>query len=300
VRLNLKLPDGDTLRLRLLHGRTDLVIHLFHGLEGSADAGYMQRAAAHFREQGHTLLAMNHRGAGEGRALASRTGHLGSTADLAAVIQAGRGLFPEHLHVAVGFSSGATILLLLLGRDQGLVQPDRAIAVSPLLDLERTSLRLGRGLNRIYDRCYVRRQNRRLLDLWEIGLLPVKPPGPKPATLRELDERYTGPAAGFSGRSDYYAQCSCGPYLAHIRVPTVILAAADDPFAPGGDLEQAALPPPVHLHLEPHGGHLGFLARNVPGHRWLDLALGHYVQALSAPGLVPPLAPRRPGSDGDV
>ena len=131
VRLNLKLPDGDTLRLRLLHGRTDLVIHLFHGLEGSADAGYMQRAAAHFREQGHTLLAMNHRGAGEGRGLASRTGHLGSTADLAAVIQAGRGLFPEHLHLAIGFSSGATTLLLLLGRDQGLVQPDRAIAVSP-------------------------------------------------------------------------------------------------------------------------------------------------------------------------
>ena len=36
----------------------------------------------------------------------------------------------------------------------------------------------------------------------------------------------------------------------------------------------------VHLHLEPTGGHLGYVSRDLPQYRWMDYALGHYLDAL--------------------
>src|SRR5512145_1515784 len=85
--LNLKLPDGDALRVLLARGTSRVVLHLFHGLGGSAAAGYMRRTALLFARQGHTILAINHRGAGEGRGLAAKPYHMGSTADMAAMLQ---------------------------------------------------------------------------------------------------------------------------------------------------------------------------------------------------------------------
>jgi predicted alpha/beta-fold hydrolase len=278
-RLNLKLPDGDALRIRLVRGSSNAVVYLFHGLGGSADSDYIRRMASRFWSQGHTVLAINHRGAGEGRGLAARPYHMGCTADLAALLQVGRGFFPEGLHVAMGFSLSATTLLLLLGRDhqQGLTLPDRAIAVNPCIDPERTSLRLAKGLNRIYDRRFVGLLRRWVQDRWEFGHSepPVTLPGG--ATLRDFDELYTAPAAGFRDRADYYAQCATGPHLAKIQIPTILLTSADDPFAPGTDLAGLPLAPAIHLHLEATGGHMGYLGHRVSGLRWMDYALDHYL-----------------------
>ncbi len=280
--LNLKLADGDALRILLARGSSAVVIHLFHGLSGSAEADYMRRASTLFASQGHTVLAINHRGAGEGRGLAAKPYHMGSTADMAAMLQVGRGLFPQHTHVAIGFSLSATVLLLLLGRDvrMDFAQPDLAIAVNPTADLDKASLRLARGFNRSYDLRFVSLLRKHLRELWEFGLLEQPIPIPRLATLREFDELYTAKAAGFRDRRDYYAQCACGPCLRTIQIPTVILTAADDPFAPAEDLDGAELSPAVHLHVEATGGHMGYLGRGVPGLRWLDYALDHYLREL--------------------
>ena len=69
--------------------------------------------------------------------------------------------------------------------------------------------------------------------------------------------------------------CSAGPRLGTIDRPTVILTAADDPFVPYESF--AHVPPHIHLHTEPVGGHMGYLDR---GGRWLDGALAAYVASL--------------------
>jgi uncharacterized protein len=279
-RLNLKLADGDALRVRMVRGASNVVIHLFHGLGGSAEADYIRRASALFVAQGHTVLAINHRGAGEGEGLAAKPYHMGSTADMAAMLQVGRGFFSDHTHVAIGFSLSASVLLLLLGRDAGLTQPDLAIAVNPAVDLERASLRLTRGFNRFYDLYYVLRLRKHVKRLWDFGLLP-RPVRVSPlATLREFDEIYTAKAAGFKDRHDYYSKCGCTGHLRAIQAPTVILTAEDDPFAPAEDLKDVELSPLVHLHVEGTGGHMGYVGRGVAGHRWLDYALDHYLKTL--------------------
>ena len=272
--VRLPLGDGDTLALQILPGTTGVAVHLFHGLGGSVEGHYMRRAAALFHAKGHTVLAANHRGAGAGQGLARNTYHSGATGDVAAVLEAGRARFPGQLQVAVGFSISANILLLLAGRDHQLTLPGRIIAVNPPADLEACSLRLVRGFNRVYDQYFVRRLRR------EVG--GRVPPGSLDAvrTLRDFDEAYTAAQAGFKDRADYYARCSCGPHLAGIQVPTVILTAADDPFAPAGDLARQPMAPAVHFHEEATGGHMGYMTRNLPGHRWLDYALEHYLAEL--------------------
>ena len=279
LRRTLALEDGDTLTMRTLPGTTGVSVLLFHGLGGSVEGHYMRRTAARLQARGHALMMVNHRGAGEGRGLARQPYHSGATRDLAAVLALGRDLFPGQLQVAVGFSISANMLLLLLGRDAHLGVPDRAIAVNPPVNLEACSQRLSSGFNRVYDQYFIRRLRR------EVMAQPGAAPLPAIRSLRAFDEVYTAPRAGFPTRLDYYDQCSCGPHLQGITVPTVILSAQDDPFAPAGDILAHAIAPAVHLHVEATGGHMGFVTRNLKDHRWLDYALEHYVEALA--GLKP-------------
>jgi hypothetical protein len=280
--LNVKLADGDALRIRLARGRSERVVTLFHGLGGSADRDYILRAAAHFFAAGDSVIAVNHRGAGEGRGLARRPYHSGATGDLAAVFQIARGLFSEHWHLGVGYSLSGNILLLLLGQDsqQRLAHPDAAIAVNPPADLDRSSLLLTQGLNRLYDLRFVRLLRAELRHRWELGLLDAPVVIPAFATLRDFDEFYTAKAAGFWDRSQYYARCACGPHLGRVRIPTVILSAEDDPLAPAADLRKYQLSSSIHLHVEAHGGHMGYVSRDHPDHRWLEPALLQYAAAL--------------------
>jgi predicted alpha/beta-fold hydrolase len=270
----LELPDGDALAMQYLEGTTGVAVHLFHGMAGSTEGHYMRRAAARFHALGHAVLATNHRGAGEGRGWSRDFYHGGSTADMAAAIVFGRKRFPRHIHVAIGFSISASILLLLMGRDAARGVPDRAIAVNPPVDLETCSRRMTTGFNRAYDKYFLNQIRR------EFQARPRMAPLRATATSRVFDAVYTASMAGFEDRDEYYTQCSCGPHLGRIQVPTVILTSEDDPFAPAKDLYRLPLAPAVHLHAERFGGHMGYLTQNLPDRRWLDYALEHYVEQL--------------------
>lgn len=275
----LDLGDGDALLLKALAGTSGRAVALFHGLGGGADRDYMLRAAAGFHAQGDSVIAVNHRGAGAGRGLARRPYHSGATADLSAVFRFGRARFPDCWHLAIGYSLSGNVLLLLLGREEANRSlPDAAIAVNPPADLDHCSRLLGRGWNRLYDLRFVRLMREDLRHRRALGLEAAAIPAF--ATLRDFDERFTAPAAGFRDRADYYARCACGPHLEGIRTPTVILSAEDDPFAPAADLRSCARSPWVHLHCEPTGGHMGYLSLGCPGRRWLEPALAHFAGEL--------------------
>ena len=269
----LEVEPGETLRLEVAPGHTDTVVIFFHGLGGHAGSSYLQRNAGLAAARGHGVIAVNHRGSGLGRGLARKPYHCGSTGDVAAVIGHARRRFPGKRILAVGFSLSAAMLVLLLGRDRHLEQPDAAMAVNPPGDLEACSQRLIRGLNRLYDRRFLR-----LLKAHVQGR-PDAPPLPPMATLRDFDECYTAPQAGFRDRADYYTQSSCGQHLAQVQTPLVLLTSKDDPFAPASDLGPVSAR--VHCHIEAHGGHCGFLGATPQGHlRWMDYAVDHYLAQL--------------------
>lgn len=279
---DIEVGDGD--RLRAFHepGTSGVLVMIFHGLSGNSSADYVRLAAKAAKRAGHSVLAVNHRGCGAGRGLARGLYHSGRADDLGAVCDYARRELPEERLLCVGFSlSGNALLLLLEGRQWE--QPDGGIAINPPVHLQHCSERISSGANRVYDRRFVRRCTRLLRERIEDGLLPHDFPVPQVSTLWDFDEQVTAPLGGFADARDYYRRCSTWERFDSIERPVVVLTAADDPFVPVEDFEGARNAQQVHLHVEPTGGHVGYLAGIAGGlgaQKWLDGALDHYLSEL--------------------
>lgn len=261
-----------------LQGTSQFVIYLFHGLGGSSEASYMQRTAVRARNLGHHVFLNNHRGCGLGRGLATEPYHSGRADDLSKIIAYGKAMLPTHRHIAIGFSLSANALLLLAAQVRGLVQPDYAIAVNAPINLERTSLNLQTGLNKIYDI----RFTRELENYMKANRPNDTRDFSKIKNVRDFDEYFTAPLGGFKNRSDYYETCSAKQYLTRINIPTVIITAEDDPFISIQDYRETKYSSSTVLHVEKHGGHMGYLTKNNFGHsRWLDIAISTYLAKMS-------------------
>jgi predicted alpha/beta-fold hydrolase len=189
---------------------------------------------------------------------------------------------PDRVHLVVGFSLSGNVALLLAA--QGLEPlPHGLVAVNPPVDLAQASVAIGRGLNRLYELRFLWRLRRAVRQRERAGLVTERIRIPPLASLMEFDDLYTAPRSGFADGADYYRRCSSLPRLGAIGTPAVILTAGDDPFVDAAAFQRAELPPGVLLHVEPVGGHIGYLTRDGLGWRhWLDGALAHYVEALAA------------------
>ena len=276
-RYEVPLPDGDALVVRHEPGTSGVLVSIAHGLSGDATSDYVRGSAAALRRAGHSILAMNHRGCGEGEGLARGIYHSGRKEDVAAVVAFGRALEPDAVHVALGVSLSGNALLLGLA-DPDLPKPDAALALNPPLDLAACSDAITTGFSRVYERRFVRRLRRLIRRRWEQGLLERAPRLSRGIGLRGFDDQFTAVHGGFVDADDYYRRCSAGPHLGRIEVPTTIVTAADDPFVPVQGLVDAARDTRVRLHVERHGGHLGYLSRRP--RRWLDYALPSLVEEL--------------------
>jgi predicted alpha/beta-fold hydrolase len=178
---------------------------------------------------------------------------------------------------------GGNIALKLLGElgDRPPPTLDRAVAVSPPVDLLACVQAISRGANRWYDRYFVtsllRRIDERRKLLPEMAMVQF---ARRPRTLYEFDDCFTAPLCGFGAAERYYHECSSLHGLPHIRVPTLILASRDDPMIPCGPFETKRMSSAVRVELTDHGGHLGFIARRGPDpdRRWMDWRILNWLE----------------------
>lgn len=241
---------------------------LIHGLEGSGEAGYMRGLSAAAVRSGFAAHRFHMRTCGGTARLCRTLYHAGLTSDLLAVLRVFReeGRGPVFL---AGFSLGGNVALKLAGELGEAARPlIRAVcAVSTPLDLEACARRLAQPENRFYELRFVRRMRARLLatGLYRAAELAGL------RTLFAIDDRITAPSFGFGGASHYYRTQSAIGYLGGLRVPALLVQAKDDTFVPFAAFESEAVRsnPWIELLAVPHGGHLGFLARQ--GNRfWID------------------------------
>jgi predicted alpha/beta-fold hydrolase len=276
------LDDGDRIVLHddcptkwTAGGRTALLIH---GLAGCHASPYMQRIARKLNARGVRTFRMDLRGCGAGLELARYPYHSGRSEDAAAALRMIARLCPGSPAVLVGFSLGGNITLKMLGEAPAAVPTNlqRAMAVCPPVDLLECVTSIARGVNRLYDRYFsrllVQQVAERRRTVPETVVPPQWPDRKAGDGIRQFDERFTAPVSGFGTAANYYRLCSSAQFVPEIRVPTMILAAADDPLVPGCAFERLTVPRDVTLHLTRHGGHLGFLARpnGDPDWRWMD------------------------------
>ncbi len=268
-------PDGDFIDVDYA-GPADAArtLVVFHGLEGSADSSYARGLARTASAAGWRVALPHFRGcSGEPNRL-GRAYHSGDSEELDWILRrlaAGAG----PLRV-VGVSLGGNVLLKWLGEQGAAARAwvARAAAVSAPLDLQAAGDALDRGLNRLlYTRMFLKSMKASAATKLAAHRLPVDAARLRAArTLREFDDAYTAPLHGFRDVDDYWTRASSAPWLARIRVPTLVLNAKNDPFLPRAALAAAtrAASAAVLLESPDTGGHVGFLEAPFPGrHGWL-------------------------------
>ncbi len=257
---------------------------LIHGLAGCHTSGYMQRIAHKLSARGVRAFRMDLRGCGAGVGLARLPYHSGRSEDAAAALEAIARLAPHSPTTLAGFSLGANITLKLLGElgQRGCGNLDSALAVCPPVDLAACSRQISLVRNRPYDRFFVK------LLLRQIGAADAMSPDAvgvafrrRPRTLWDFDNEFTAVVCGFGTADAYYRAASSAQYIPSIRIPTLVLAARDDPMIPPDPLTAVSLPPSVRVHWTDYGGHLGFVGRGGvdPDRRWMDWRVVDWVLA---------------------
>ena len=273
-------PDGDFIDVDFCGdpgARNQLV--LFHGLEGGSDSHYARAIAGHAAQRGWRVAIPHFRGCSGEIKRRARAYHSGDSEEIDWVLKR----FGAPVH-AVGVSLGGNALLKWLGErgEQARALVRRAAAVSAPIDLSAAGNALDRGLNRfVYTRHFL--STLRPKSLAKLELFPGLFEADKvraARTFREFDGLVTAPLHGFRDTDHYWTGSSSGQYLEHIRVPTLLLNARNDPFLPEHELIAAAqkAAPCVVLEFPRTGGHAGFLAAPFPGnHEWLPQHLFEFL-----------------------
>ncbi len=276
-----ELADGDFIDLHIGTGPGPVVL-VIHGLEGGLESHYAGSTVAALAAAGFRPVFMYLRGCGDEPNRLPRSYHSGATEDLVAVLtHLANGPVGPAL-AAVGFSLGGNLLLKHLGEAADPMLRG-AVAVSVPFVLRDAMLRLNLGLSRIYRehlmerlRAAYRRKRATLPGMADLDLKAMR-------DFFDFDDQITAPLNGFAGAEDYYARCSCRQYLRHIRTPTLILHARDDPFMFRRSIPRPEeLGPGVRLELSAHGGHVGFVGGALPWRPdyWLEGRLLGFLQGL--------------------
>ena len=267
-------PDGDFVDVDRVDGPDGApLLVLFHGLEGGSSSHYARALLAAARGRGWRAALPHFRGCGGELNRLPRAYHSGDSDEIDWMLRrlAGERAGPIY---AAGVSLGGNALLKWLGErgaEAGTVVR-AAAAVSAPVDLTAAGDALERGFNMVYTRNFLATLRRKAAA--KLARFPGLFDGARVArsrTLREFDDLVTAPLHGFRDASDYWLRASAKPWLAHIRVPTLLVNARNDPFLPAVNLPRAEeVSPQVTLEFPEAGGHVGFVHGPFPGrYDWL-------------------------------
>ncbi len=260
-------PDAKVLaRCRWQPGRLEHpTLVMWHGMEGSIASAYMLTTAAKAFRAGFNVVRVNMRNCGATEHLTPTLYHGGMSGDLRAVLD--ELVKKDRLAqiVIAGFSLGGNKVLKLAGEYGNEPPPElKAVcSISPSINLRAGCDLLMKPRNWLYHQDFLYFLKRRIKlkeklfpDLYDsTGLRGIR-------TIEEFDSRYIAPAFGFESVNDYYAKASALTVMGQIRIPTLIIHAADDPFIPIEPLRDPSVTanPNILLIETERGGHVAFVA----------------------------------------
>jgi len=211
-------------------------------------------------DRGMTVLRLNLRGAGPSRSTCGGQYYAGRSQDFRALLE----LLPAGLTangiVAVGYSLGGAMLLKYLGEEGTAARLAAAASVSAPIDLSATCRSMMRRRNGVYHRYLLGEMKDEatgagavLSDAERSAILGTR-------SIWEYDDVFIAPRHDFGGSEDYYERCKPVRFMPGIRVPTLVVAALDDPWIPGELYRGFDWPATRALQplLPQAGGHVGF------------------------------------------
>ncbi len=271
-------PDDDFLDLDWYQKGASRCVVISHGLEGNSNRAYMKGMAKAFFFNGYDAVAWNYRGCSGEVNKQLRFYHSGATDDLQTVVDHVSKQYEEVF--LIGFSLGGNLTLKYLGEPHVNPSVKKAVTFSVPLNLHSSCLEISKPGNWIYNRRFLsslrnkvkmKAAVRRELDLEKLAFV---------TTLLEFDDTFTGPIHGFQGAIDYYTQCSSLYFLEHIKTPTLVVNALNDPFLSEDCYPTAKFNghPYVTFEFPTHGGHVGFTLFNEKGLYWSEMRALHFME----------------------
>lgn len=269
-----ELDDGDFIDVDWSggSGQSPLVV-FFHGLEGGSSSHYILSMINSLQRYHWRSAVIHFRGcSGEPNRL-SRAYHAGDSTEIDWMLRriTGQAQTTESTQpvYVMGVSLGGNALLKWLG--EGGEHAKELIAgaatVSVPLDLAAAGAALDKGFNQVYTRHFLDTLKDKAFDKLQQfpGLFDARALK-KCASIYDFDNIVTAPLHGFRDTDDYWRQSSSKQWLPHIRVPTLVINARNDPFMPSSVLpSQAEVSTDVTLEFPEEGGHAGFMRGPFPG-----------------------------------
>lgn len=271
-----ELPDGDFLDLDWVDAAADApLVVLFHGLEGNS-RGFYARALMHaVKQRGWRGVVVHFRGcSGEPNRL-PRAYFAGDSAEIDYILKRLQQHNGQAALYAIGVSLGGNALLKWLGEagESATEVIKRAAAISAPVDLTAAGHTLDKGINRyFYTAKFLRTLKQTALQkLDAYPALYARKKVEAISSLYAFDDLVTAPLHGYQGADDYWRRASSKPGLIHVRVPSLLINARNDPFMPGSALPgRAEVSSAITLDFPAQGGHVGFLEGPFPGNvNWL-------------------------------
>jgi len=266
-RERLSLNDSDFIDLDWSYSKskTDKLIIIIHGLEGSAKRPYILGVAKLFNKNNFDALSINLRSCSEVPNRLFRSYHSGATEDLVEIINHVTQT-KNYTNIFInGFSLGGNLSLKYLGEGNTIPSQIKAcIAISVPCYLYGSMLELHKAKNKLY----TYRFKKHLIE--KLRLKQQQFPNKisnddikKIKTLKDFDDVYTSKAHGFKNALDYYEKSSSLQFLSTIKVPTLIINAKNDSFLSKEcyPIQEAQTNTNIHLEIPDYGGHVGFFDR---------------------------------------
>jgi predicted alpha/beta-fold hydrolase len=254
------------------------LVMLVHGMTGNENSSHILKAARHLLDLGYRVLRLNLRGCGASRPYCNEHYHIGRTADFRRILSQLPDELADNGIVTVGYSMGGAMLLKYLGEEGSFSRLRAAATICAPLDLAQTCEHMMRPRNFLY-------HNYILADLKRETLAGGRVSDEEreivrsARSVRDYDERFISPRYGFRGADDYYTLCAPLHYMPEIRVPTLVLAACDDPWIPASyyrDFKWSDNPSLLSVMAE-GGGHLGFHSAD-SDRPWCDTVLEKFLE----------------------
>ena len=266
------LDGGDGVRLLGYHtmqpgGNSRGLIALIHGWEGSVDSTYILSTACFFFKRGFDIFRLNLRDHGESHHLNEGLFHGALLTETFMAMQ-NIALLCKHGQVyIVGFSLGGNYALRLAlkhNQQDSIPSLSHVFAVSPALDPYKATLAIDQGLA-IYRRYFLKKWKRSLLkkemlfpNIYNFhSMMKIR-------TCMELTEAVMPYYPDFRDSRQYFSHYTLtGKAFTGLSIPTTIMISQDDPVVPIEDFHALKHQQNLHLSIQRHGGHCGFI--DMPG-----------------------------------
>lgn len=283
-------PDNDFIDVDWCGAGIQPLIILLHGLTGSSQSGYIKGLQRTLLTQGFRSVALNFRGCSGEYNHSARCYHSGETEDIHFLYQTLRQREPDTPFAAVGFSLGGNVLLKWMGEQGSKLTLFAAVAVSVPLVLSTCATKLDKGFSKMYRgnllrelKHYVRAKQRHLEkvgNLIEASKIEQLGDLSRIKSFWQYDDRVVARLHGFKNVQDYYQRSSSRQFLKSITIPTLVVQAIDDPFMTQDVLPDLnELSSSIHLEITQGGGHVGFIAGDMPfkPEYWLEQRIPEFL-----------------------